>query len=286
MTDEFGLPELLRQAGERMAADLRNRFVSHPGEAGREREQILRSFFESYLPCRFDVASGFAFDSGGHLSRQLDIIIANSDFAPRFETAGGTRHYPCESLVAVGQVKSSLTSRVKLREAFDDLASASSLDRSANGRAFDITYGETLDHRSNYLHQIFTFLFIVGDALAGDTVRAELFDYIESHEPDLWPNVVVALDKFLVTYCCEDGVCAKKMHARGVALQPAPDPPGELMRLYLLLGGAIEVIRVSGLPYWEYLQRVNRWNANVWHHTDDPLPLLSTLGWPRRPTKG
>jgi hypothetical protein len=61
-----------------MRADLAERLVDHPGEVGSGREEILRRFLRDYLPKRFDVSSGFVFDSEGNISRQLDIIVADA----------------------------------------------------------------------------------------------------------------------------------------------------------------------------------------------------------------
>src|SRR5450432_2243007 len=151
---------MLTSAGKRMRADLAERMVAHPGELGTGREEIIRRFLRAYLPTRFDVSTGFVFDSKGNVSKQLDIVIANALVCPRFETVGGNRFYPCESVVAVGQVKSSLTSDAALSSALANLESVKDLDRSADGRAFDAQRGETIDHLNNHLHQIFTFLLI------------------------------------------------------------------------------------------------------------------------------
>src|SRR5258708_28829732 len=132
----FDLEYLLQSAGRRMRDDLAERLVPHPGELGTGREEIIRAFLRAYLPNRFEVATGFAFDACGSVSEQLDIIIANSLVCPRFETAGGKRFYPCESIVAVGQVKSSLTTKQAFRDAMRNLASVKLL-RSLSPRTCD-----------------------------------------------------------------------------------------------------------------------------------------------------
>ena len=261
-----------------MRLDLNERLVSHPGELGTGRERIIRQFLSEYLPKRFEVSTGFAFDASGKVSKQLDIIIANALVCPRFETAGGNRFYPCESVVAVGQVKSSLTSLDELADALDNLESVKVLDRSAGGKAVDRDHREAIDHERNYLHQVFTFLFVTGNALAGETLHEELMHFILERHAHLWPNVVIAFDKYLATYCCDDGICPNPMHARGVALQRESEDEELLMRFYLLLGKAIEVTRVSALPYWEYLHNARTWSATVFHSsTGNPPPYLSSI---------
>jgi len=274
----LSLVEMLSISGRHMRDDLKEQLISHPAELGTAREEVVRKFLRAYLPKRFEVATGFVFDSKGDLSRQLDIIIVDSSVCPRFETSGDKRIYPCECVVAVGQVRSSLTSVPKLHEALDNLRSVKLLDRSADGKAFDSRYEEQLDHQTNYLHQIFTFLFITGKALKVDTIKDEILNRIHHEEAYLWTNVIFALDKYLITFCCDDGICPNPMHARGVAAQRASNKQDILLRFYLLLGRAIEVTRVSGLPYWEYLNDLGDWQADVWYSLqDNPPPYLSSL---------
>ena len=262
-----------------MRADLAERMVDHPGELGMGREEIIRRFLRAYIPARFEVSTGFVFDSKGNVSKQLDIVIANALVCPRFETAGGNRFYPCESVVAVGQVKSSLTSDAELHSALANLESVKDLDRSASGRAFDANRGEPIDHVNNHLHQIFTFLLICGKTLKDSTMHTTLMDHVLVTAPHIWTNIVLALDRYLITFHCDRGVCPNPMDARGMALQRASADDELLMRFYLLLGQAIEVTRVSSLPHWEYLSAAKLWNAEVHFAAtgDIPPPLLSTL---------
>ena len=76
-------------------------------------------------------------------------------------------------------------------------------------------------------------------------------------------------------FCCDGGVCPNPLDARGIALQS--DDGILLMLFYLLLGRAIEVTRVSGVSYWEYLNTATRWSPEIWHETyeDPPRHLVS-----------
>jgi len=274
----FTLDGLLQSSGRRMQVDLEERLIDHPGELGTAREEILRRFLRDYLPKRFEVSTGFVFDSAGQVSNQMDVIIADSSVCPRFETAGGKFYFPCESVVAVGQVKSSITSREELQGVFDNIASAKKLDRSAGGVAVDRRHGEPIDHIHNYLHQIFGFVFVTGNALSDESMKDDVLDFLPRRAVSTWPNIIFAFHKYLVTYACDGGICPNPMHARGVAVQSAKSDPNILLRFYLLLGQAIDVTRVSSLPYWEYLQSANEWSANVFYSLRDvPPPLLSSL---------
>lgn len=111
------LKEMLVRAGKNMASDLDQRLIPHNGEQGASREEIVRAFLRAYLPKRFEVSTGFIFDADGRVSEQIDIIIADALVAPRFDAPGGTRFYPCEAVVAAGEVKTAVTSRRQLWDA-------------------------------------------------------------------------------------------------------------------------------------------------------------------------
>lgn len=272
---ETTLTQLLKFAAEDMATKLRRRLLKHSGELGTAREQIVREFLGSYLPKRFDVSTGFAFDCNGRISKQLDIVIFDSQVCPHFETSGGKFLFSCEAIVAVGQVKSSVTSRPKFREAVDNLCSVKSLDRSANGTAYGSRYDEMLSPLENHLHQIFTFLFITGDAMNPETLGQTLLEDAFNIPVQHLPNVILALDRYLITYCCDGGVCPNPMDARGVAIQSTENPSDALLRFYLLLGQALNVTRTSDMPYWEYLSKYHSIPATVLYSSvENPPPHL------------
>lgn len=271
------LDELLKAAAENMTNDLRRRLISHPGELGTAREQIIREFLTAHLPKRFDVSTGFVFDCNGLISRQLDIVVFDATICPRFEIPGGKFLFPCEAVAAAGQVKSSLTARDDFRGAIENLASVKSLDRSANGTAFDFRYNERLSPRDNHLHQIFTFIFVIGDALAPDTIAEIILEDAFELPVEHLPNVTLALDRYLVTYCCDGGVCPNPMAARGVAVQSSEEPFDVFLSFYLMLGQALNVTRIASLPFWEYLSKYRNIPASV-HHScvESPPPYLGT----------
>jgi hypothetical protein len=272
---QLSLGEMLEAAAENMASNLRSKLLSHPGELGTAREQILRDFLRAHLPKRFEVSTGFAFDCTGRMSKQLDVVIFDATVCPRIELPGSKFLFPCEAIVAVGQVKSSVTSRQQFRDALDNLSSVKALDRSANGTAYDSRFGEALSPKDNHLHQIFSFLFITGDAMNPDALGLTLLEDAFDIPVQWLPNVVVALDRYLITYCCDDGVCPNPMHARGVAIQATTKPADAMLRFYLLLGRALDVIRTSSLPYWEYLSQYNSIPAKVLHSSvETPPPHL------------
>ena len=264
------LEELLEAAGKMMTSNLRLKLIDHPGELGTGREQIIRDFLAAYLPKRFRVATGFAFDCNGKVSKQLDIVIIDGNICPIFEIPGGKLLFPCEAIVAAGEVKSSVSSRAKIREALDGLIDLKSLDRSAKGMAYDSKNKEYIDHHSNYLHQIFTFLIITGKSLGADLVAETIMDESFLTPISQMPNAILALDQYLVTYCCDDGICPNPMHARGVSCQKAM--VDVLLRFYIMLGRAIDVTSVSSFPFWQYLSSYQNMPSKVIYDTYENPP--------------
>lgn len=85
---DFELLDLLHSAGTRMKQDLNERLTSHPGELGRNREEVIRQFLRYYLPRRFEISHGFAFDSAGGISKELDLIVADAHPRPDSKPPG------------------------------------------------------------------------------------------------------------------------------------------------------------------------------------------------------
>jgi hypothetical protein len=63
------------------------RRIDHPGESGRAREQILTAFIRRLVPSTFGVSTGFVIDAVGGLSRQLDVVVYRTDYAPYSRSA-------------------------------------------------------------------------------------------------------------------------------------------------------------------------------------------------------
>lgn len=271
-----------------MADELRERLIPHRGLQGGAREEILRDFLRAYLPKRFEVSSGFVFDANGDISQELDTIIVDSMVAPRFEAAGGVRFYPVEAVVAVGQVKTKLTSRKEMWDALANLRSVTVLDRSADGNAACHKTGAPINHRASHLDRVFTFIFIIDRALAADSATEVLFEYIQRTDPHEWPSVTVALNHYLLTFCCDGGACSNPLLARGITAIRDSDLIGNVQRFYVLLSQAITATRVASMSYWDYLGQAISFEGDVAFSSrnhDGPPPFLtevralSALAW-------
>lgn len=267
-----------------MASELSDRFVPHRGEQGAAREAVVRDFLRSYLPARFEVSTGFVFDAHGTASAQLDIIVADSMVAPRFEVSGGVRFYPCEAVVAAGQVKTHCDSKRNVWDAFENLRSVAQLDRSAGGRALCDRSGAPIDHTRDHLDRVFTFLFVIDKCIESETMVTLMLDYAQRNSEHLWPSMVLSLDRYLTTYACDDGPCPNTMHARGISSMLERDGNNTLLQFYVYLSQAIASTRVARMSSWHHLGRAATANADILcSTTDDPPPFLASLvsGFPR-----
>lgn len=255
---------MLVTSGEHMWSSLRQTLVTHPGELGQGREAIVRAFLSRYLPKRYGVSTGFVFDSRGAVSQQMDVVIYDELDSPVFLTAGEVRYFPCEAVVCVGQVKSSLTSRKLLEEALTNLRSVKVLDRTADGRNMDREAGEELSPKTNYKHQIHTFLFVAGRCLSEDTMRGLLSEHVDATSPHLWPNVLFAFDKFLLTYACDGGFCPNAMHAKGIACIRGPDRALLLRWFLYFVSRAAMFVTVPWFEYASYIGRFPRGSNSLY----------------------
>ena len=106
--------------------------ISHPGEKGRGREDVVRDFLREYMPARFGIDTGFVVDVHGNVSGQMDIVVYDRASALLFKVSEGVRLFPIECVAAVIQVKSRLEKR-DLEDAIANLSTAVALDRTGSG---------------------------------------------------------------------------------------------------------------------------------------------------------
>src|SRR6266536_3583474 len=112
----------------------------------------------------------------------MDVVVYDATVCPQFETVGSKKHFPSESVVCVGEVKSVLDSAEKIGKAFENLRSVKQLDRSAGGRNLAMYTEKPIDQLSNHLDQTFAFLFVVDGCVREETMRTALFAYLRKNE--------------------------------------------------------------------------------------------------------
>ena len=129
----FDPDQFIARIGKRLVEQFNDaRAATSPGTVGDAMEQPVRNQLEQILPRGIAVGEGFVIDSEGGTSRQTDVILYEKDTCPRFSVNNTpeTTYYPCEGVIAVGEVKSSLD-RQSLRDSFEKIASVKGLQRRA-----------------------------------------------------------------------------------------------------------------------------------------------------------
>ena len=98
---------------ELVAAFQKAGFATSPGQIGSAREVPVREKLMQLLPRGVGVGSGCVIDSFGNTSRQMDVVLYEKEMCPVFainEDPAST-YYPCEGVIAVGEIKSAIDSR-------------------------------------------------------------------------------------------------------------------------------------------------------------------------------
>lgn len=188
-----------------------------PGLVGSARETPLRKRLEHLLPEGIAVGSGCVIDSRGGTSRQMDVVLYEKHLCPVYSINDdpATTYYPCEGVIAVGEIKSEMASR-DLEDAFAKIASVKELRRytppstdethNKQGRTYVPfrSYGsshglvgteaENFDQDTKPLDQIFGFALAGSLALRPETLCTKYAEMAALHGRPLSPNLIVTLE--------------------------------------------------------------------------------------------
>lgn len=181
------------------------REVAHAGESGRAREKVLRAFLLRLIPSNFGVGTGFVIDAQDRISKQVDVVVFRTDYAPVLDI-GGVQHFLVESVVACIEVKANITSRSRLSDALENIASVKRLDRTNGGRNRVIighAQGETLD-QDQFYEQVFGAV-LTESSLSDEALGSELTDFMERKSKREWPNLYVDVRNLVICYERQDG---------------------------------------------------------------------------------
>lgn len=102
--------------------------IPHDGEKGDIRERRVRDFLNDQLPSKYGVSSGHIIDKKGHVSLQEDIVIFDRINSPVLKIDPYYQVFPCESVYASIEVKSSLKSG-EIKKCIEHTCQLEKLDR-------------------------------------------------------------------------------------------------------------------------------------------------------------
>ncbi len=257
----------------KLKEDLENlsKLLPHSGEEGAAKEEAIKEFIRTYVPERFGVESGFVFDYTGKPSQQIDIIIYDKFVAPKFKILGNKYFFPCESVVAVGEMKTNLT-KVKLLDAIEKIKSVKSLDRTAGGRnivrigyQFEMNK-EKLEPHKNHVDNIFGFIFSI-NSNSLKSVTNNLRKEILKIDRQYWPNILCVLNKGIVAYYSNAkeniGLITDAYKAEGLYYSIAKEKDTTFMKWFTLMSNDICRIHFSGIPFLDYFNVKNTENEKI-----------------------
>ena len=167
------------------------------------------------------MGSGFVIDTSGGTSLQTDVVLYEKDICPvlSINNTPGTTHYPCEGVIAVGQVKSILTKPLLMQE-FRKIASVVRLQRYAvhdfmphptTGKpiVLERSYGNmqnpsitdiTERRGPDETRQIFGFVIAGSVRMSPDTLMETYLEFTQETGDSLSPNLLAVLTGGLLTW--------------------------------------------------------------------------------------
>lgn len=194
---------LLKDLIQSAADQLRQEFAEvqqnnpHAAESGAEAELILKQFFKDRLPRRFDIESGFIVGSDGAVSKQTDLIIYDAINSPVYRKGPKTHILPRDNVAAIIEVKSKLN-KEQLRDAAEKISSVKAIQTSPISNLDQpVTFSDLII--SNTLGCVFAF-----DSYTSlETLTENLKEINEQYDSDYWIDMVVVLDKGIISYAIQ-----------------------------------------------------------------------------------
>ena len=222
MDNAFDVDKHIARIGARLVREFDDaRAATSPTAVGDAMEAPVKKQLEQLLPRGVAVGSGFVIDSYGGTSLQTDLVLYERDICPVFSIndTPGTTYYPCEGVIAVGQVKSILTKKL-LEDEFKKLASVKRLQRypvhgfmpnptTGAPMALHRSYGNiqnpsvidiTEKNQTSSGRQIFGFLVAGKSQMKPVSLREAFVDFTCTTGDSLSPNMAVLLSGGLLTW--------------------------------------------------------------------------------------
>jgi len=232
--------------------------VSHNQTAGEAREYALIGLLKRYLPQRVGVDRGFVIDAHGGESKQIDVVVYDKTVGTVFDI-NNVKHFPCETVIAAGEVKSDIDSTNKLQDALDKIKSVKMLDRSNDDKNMIISgpgislQGLRFDPKTQHRDQIFGFIF-TSTSMTKESIIEYLQNYNQSTDRRYWMNVFCAFNQFLISYECPQALYPSAMDAQYIYCTKDSEASDLLLLFYCILARAVDETHVARFSYFSYAQ--------------------------------
>lgn len=209
MKKSFDTFEYIQDLGEDLVRSFEKAGkTTHPHSVGGGKEKGAISKLQNILPSGVGVGRGFIIDSFGNTTSQCDIVIYEKDLCLKFnEDDEDNCYYNCESVIAVGEVKSRLD-KDSLVDSITKFQRIRKLRRKVNNHRNFRPYlskmslygaeNECYNQNTNCLDQIFTFLLCESFALSCEKIIEII---LEDKNISNYPNIVLSVDGTIIDYC-------------------------------------------------------------------------------------
>ena len=222
MDTTFDIEKFIARIGTRLVEQFEDaKAATTPSAVGDAMEQPVKDQLEQLLPRGIGVGSGYVIDCNGVTSRQTDVVLYEKDICPIFSinNTPGTTFYPCEGVIAVGQVKSVLTKSM-LKDEFRKIASVKRLQRypvhdfmphptTGDPIVLERSYGNlqlpsiidvSAKSKTDESRQILGFIIAGSAQMNSDTLMEAFREFTRETGDDLSPNIAVFLTGGLLTW--------------------------------------------------------------------------------------
>ena len=208
--------------------DSENKLI-HPLEFGLYRESVSKDFLKFIIPSKYQIDDGFIINANDKISTQCDIVIVDGNHTPLFESGKKQRFFPMETVVSVGEIKSTL-SKHQFKTALNNLAKTKSIRREIQNPEI-LTRHNQLPPFNQYDHacdQIITFLICKNLDFDISTINFDEFYNLDVDSRDRH-NMILSID---------DGLFIYELFINGrLAFVPFPVSNGNILKTRIVKPG-------------------------------------------------
>jgi hypothetical protein len=232
--------------------------VDHRQSAGEARELALIELLRKNLPSRVGVEQGgFVIDAHGNESAEMDVVIYDKTLGTVFNAIEGERYFPCETVIAVGDVKTNVASNNTLTDALEKIRSVKRLDRSNSGKNHvfigpGVSKGWIeFDPNSNHRDQIFGFVF-TSSSMQRHTLISGIQEFNASNSRQHWMNLFCAFNQLIISYEVPNALQPNPMQATYLYCTEDAEKPNLLLLFYCILASFVDEAHVAKPSYFDY----------------------------------
>jgi hypothetical protein len=214
----FDSKEFLKELSQDLVVSFdRAARATTPGLIGSAKENVVRKRLENALPSGVGVGTGCVIDHKGNASKQQDVFLYEKDICPKFSLndTPETTYYPCEGVIAVGEIKSSI-GNAELKDSFEKIESVKRLKRLAvqsgsilpgelsvsyrsylSRAAFACSMADQYDQERIVVDQIWGFILCGHFSVKPETICKHLASQMDTSRKSFAPNMIASLNNGL-----------------------------------------------------------------------------------------